>query len=99
MERRQAIKWLGIGAVGAAAAFTGRRVLWPPSRSTTLDSVDHLAVQMFDSFDAEMRAAACVPYDHPLRQYHNRGVSTGGVSGRRFSWDQRQILTDLLYAG
>jgi uncharacterized protein DUF3500 len=99
MERRQAIKWLGIGAVGAAAAVAGRRTLFPPSRSAHLASVDSLAVRLFDSFDGDTRAAACVTYDHPLRQYHNRGVPTGGLKGSRFNWEQRQILTDLLYAG
>jgi hypothetical protein len=99
MERREVIKWLGLGAIGTAAAFGGRRILLPPSPSAMLDSVDRLAVRLFDSFDAEIRAASCFDYDHPLRQYHNRGVTTGGVSGRWLGWEQRQILTDLLYAG
>jgi hypothetical protein len=62
--------------------------------------VDALAQRLFASLDAEQRAETCVPYDHPLRQYHNRGVMGGGrdiLFG--FSRNQRKILTDLMYAG
>jgi hypothetical protein len=41
-----------------------------------------------------------VPYDHPLRQCHNRGAWGGGrevLFG--FSRHQRSILTDLMHAG
>src|SRR5262245_31403709 len=98
MPRRQAMKLLTVGALGAAA-WGGRRTLLPPACSANLESVDALGVRLVDSFDAEQRAEACVDYDHPLRQYHNRGVATGGLKGFWFDWDQRQILTDLLYAG
>jgi hypothetical protein len=41
-----------------------------------------------------------VPYDHPLRQYHNRGVWGGGREVMfGFSRHQRGILTDLMHAG
>ena len=59
-----------------------------------------LARQLYESLDAEQRADSSVPYDHPLRQYHNRGVWGGGrevVFG--FSRQQLRILTDLMYAG
>ena len=59
-----------------------------------------LARRFYASLDAEQRAETCVPYDHPLRQYHNRGVPGGGrtvVFG--FDRAQRQLLTDLFYAG
>jgi hypothetical protein len=47
-----------------------------------------------------MRADTCVPYEHPLRQYHNRGVWGGGREVMfGFSRKQRQILTDLMHAG
>ena len=40
--------------------------------------MDALARRLYLTLDAEQRADACVPYDHPLRQYHNRGVWGGG---------------------
>jgi hypothetical protein len=85
----------------AGLGLWGRHALLPPRRSECLDSVDALAVRLYDSLDTATRDRACVDYDHPLRQYHNRGVSCGGVdiSGRRFSREQRLLLTDLLYAG
>jgi hypothetical protein len=96
MKRRQAFKLLGGAAIAAAA---GRYWLLPPSPSSELQSVDRLAVRLMDSFDADARKLACVGYDHPLRQYHNRGVSVGGILGLRLNWEQRAIVTDLLYAG
>jgi hypothetical protein len=48
----------------------------------------------------EQRADTCVDYNHPFRQYHNRGVSGAGrqVFGG-FSRAQRQLLTDVFYSG
>jgi hypothetical protein len=42
-----------------------------------------------------------VEYDHPLRQYHNRGVWGGGLwaNSLNLDWEQRSLLTDLLHAG
>lgn len=98
MNRRRALQSLGLLA---GAGVAGRFTLLPPSRSGELDSADHLAVRFHESLDAEQRAAACVAYDHPLRQYHNRGVWGGGLWARPGSlgWEQRRILTDLLHAG
>jgi hypothetical protein len=100
MDRRTALKLgaqLGVlGGVGLAGGYQ----LVPPSPSRELDRVDVLAQRLFASLDAEQRADTCVPYDHPLRQYHNRGVMGGGrdiLFG--FSRNQRKILTDLMYAG
>ena len=83
MDRRQAIKLairggVALGALGGLGLW-GRYTLLPPSRSTRLESVEALAVRLYDSLDATTRDRACVGYDHPLRQYHNRGVSCGGV--------------------
>jgi hypothetical protein len=88
-------------AVGAAggAGLLGYEVI-PQSPSAQLPRVDVLAREFQASLDAEQRADTCVAYDHPLRQYHNRGVWGGGrevLFG--FSRHQRRILTDLLYAG
>jgi hypothetical protein len=81
--------------------LVGRYALLPPSRSRTLDSPQELAIRFFDSLDDEDRKRACVEYDHPLRQYHNRGVWGGGLSVNplKLGWEQRRIVTDLLYAG
>ncbi|MGB7217592.1 MAG: DUF3500 domain-containing protein [Vicinamibacterales bacterium] len=100
MDRRTALKFgAGLSVAGGIGLLGGYQLL-PPSPSPQLDGVDVLARQLLLSLDAEQRAEACVPYDHPLRQYHNRGVMGGGrdiLFG--FSRRQRGILTDLMYAG
>ena len=99
MNRRIAFKvGAGLGVAGAAGAL-GYQVV-PPAPSAQLQHVDALARQLYATLDAEQRADSCVPYDHPLRQYHNRGVWGGGrevLFG--FSRHQRSILTDLMHAG
>jgi hypothetical protein len=98
MNRRQLLKWLG-GAAGVGLA--GRFALLPPSPSRRKESAHTLAVQLFEALDVEARKNACVAYDHPLRQYHNRGVWGGGlqINPHSLGWEERSILTDLFYAG
>ncbi len=96
MNRRRALKILGLLA---GASVAGRYLLLPPSRSKVLETAQSRALQLFASFDADTRRIACVEYDHPLRQYHNRGVAGGGINGFHLGWEQRRVLTDLLYAG
>jgi hypothetical protein len=98
MNRRTALK-LGLGALAGTSAYTGYRLLLPgPSRE--LEPVDVLARRLHASLDDEQRAETCVSYDHPLRQYHNRGVWGGGRAVfAGFSREQRQIVTDLFYGG
>lgn len=98
MNRRTALKLAGLGAIGAAGFYGGYRLL-PPGPSATLESVDALAQRLYLSLDARQRADACVSYDHPLRQYHNRGVWGGGRSALLFTRAQRRMLTDLMYSG
>src|SRR5262245_30136511 len=95
MNRRTALK-LGLALTGGAAA--GYRLL-PPGPSRHLEPADVLARRLYTSLDDEQRTETCVGYDHPLRQYHNRGVWGGGRSGFSFSREQRQIVADLLHAG
>ena len=100
MNRRDALK-IGakLGAAGGIGLLGGYHLL-PPGPSAELDRVDPLARRLYLTLDAEQRAETCVPYEHPLRQYHNRGVLGGGrdiLFG--FSRQQRRILTDLMYAG
>src|SRR5215813_9845832 len=100
MNRRAAIK-LGatLGITAGLGIYGGYRFL-PPAPSRTLEPVDALARRLFISLDDAQRAETCVPYDHPLRQYHNRGVWGGGreiLFG--FNRSQRKTLTDLMYAG
>src|SRR5262245_19032154 len=101
MKRRTLLK-LGAtaGALMAAGGYVRYRWL-PPARSPSLGSVDELARRFFKSLDAETREWVCVGYDHPLRQYHNRGIHGGGlsISSGAFAWEQRRLLTDLFYAG
>ena len=73
MEKRAAPAWAGAVGAGVRYAFL------PPSPSAVLAPVDELAREFFASLDDEQREQVCVPYDHPLRQYHNRGVAGGGL--------------------
>jgi hypothetical protein len=100
MNRRTALR-IGakLGVAGGVGLLGGYQLL-PPSPSPELERVDALARRLYASLDAEQRAETCVPYDHPLRQYHNRGVVGDGrdvLFG--FSRQQRKLLTDLMYAG
>ncbi len=48
--------------------------------------------------DDDERAEAVFDYEHPLRQYHNRGVDTGGAWAFGLRRQTRRILVDLVYA-
>src|SRR5262245_44037505 len=100
MNRREALKYgAGAGVLAGAALYGGYRVLLP-SRSRTLEPVDALARRFYLSLDEAQRSETCVDYNHPLRQYHNRGVWGGGRAVfPGFSRAQRQVLTDMFYAG
>ncbi len=99
MNRRTAFKvGAGLGVAGAAGTL-GYQVV-PPAPSAQLQHVATLARQLYSTLDPEQRADSCVPYDHPLRQDHNRGVWGGGREVMfGFSRRQRGILTDLVHAG
>jgi hypothetical protein len=95
MNRRSVLK---LGALAGAGLFGGYE-FFPPGRSRVLEPVDTLARRLYTGLSDDQRAEACVPYDHPLRQYHNRGVMGGGRSVfLGFNRQQRGILTDLMYA-
>src|SRR5262245_48464161 len=99
MNRRTVLK-LGAGLLAGGTGLYGGYQLVPPRRSRVIEPVHALARRLYTSLDPEQRAQTCVSYDHPLRQYHNRGVSGGGRSVLGgFTREQRQILTDLLYSG
>lgn len=90
----------GLGALGLAGAV-GRFAL-PPGPRFPLASVDELAVELVEALgdlDEETRAAVVVPYDHPLRQHHNRGLGTGGALVVFLPHRVRQIVADLAHAG
>ena len=96
MNRRTALKL----TAGVGVAGLGLHRLLPPKPSRVLEPVDALARRLYASLGSDQRAETCVSYDHPLRQYHNRGVPGGGraiLFG--FDHEQRQTLTDLFYAG
>jgi hypothetical protein len=101
MNRRILLK--GAAGVGAAAGLgaLGRYALIAPPRSERLESVNDIAVSIYEALPEAARARACVAYDHPLRQCHNRGLGMGGanVNAGSFDWDTRRALTDLMHAG
>jgi Protein of unknown function (DUF3500) len=100
MDRRKFLKLGASASALAGAGLYGRYRLLPPSPSSVLESADVLAQRLFAGLDDVQRAACCVAYDDPMRQYHNRGVWGGGSSVfSGFDHAQRPILVDLLYAG
>jgi len=101
MNRRSMLK--GAAGLGAVASFgaLGRYALLALPSSERLESIDALAVRIHEALSESVKARACVSYDHPLRQCHNRGLRMGGVNvtARNFDWETRCALTDLLHAG
>ena len=96
--RRQVLKW-GVGAGAVAGLGLAGRALIPPSPSSRLEPVADLAARLYQSLDEDERAGACFDYDHPLRQYHNRGVDTGGHWAVLLGRESRRLLVDLVHAG
>lgn len=98
MRRRQVLRWgVGLGAVAGVGGVVARVVL-PPRPSDALAPVPELAARLYEALDEETRSYAVVPYDHPLRQYHNRGVDTAGVWSVTLGGRARSLLVDLFYA-
>jgi hypothetical protein len=97
--RRQLIKW-GIGLGGlAGVGIAGRAILVPPSPSLLLAPFSELAVRLYEALDEAERADVVFDYEHPLRQFHNRGVDTGGGWAFGLRRETRGILVDLVHAG
>ncbi len=78
------------GAVG--------RIAMPPAPRYPLAPVEELAAELHAALDAETRASVVVPYDHPLRQHHNRGLDTGGSLVLTMPRRVRQLVADLAHA-
>jgi hypothetical protein len=96
--RRQILKW-GLGATAfAGLGVAGKFVLLPPTPSPVLAPVPELAARLFEVLDEEERAGAVFPYEHPLRQFHNRGVDTDGAWTFFLAREARQLVVDLVYA-
>ena len=96
--RRQILKWGASAGALAGIGLGGRRLL-PPRPSGSQEPAPALAARLYDILGEEERDAVCFDYDHPLRQYHNRGVDTGGGWAFFLGSDARQLTVDLLYAG
>jgi hypothetical protein len=98
MRRRQALQ--ALGAIGGAS-LAGGFFLLPPAPSRSLGAPDDLAIRLFDSLSDDGKRRATVEYDHPLRQYHNRGIWGGGlwVSPLELDRAQRCLVADLFHAG
>lgn len=101
MNRRRILKAAaGLSVLASGAAF-GRYAFVAPPTSAQLDSVDALAIHIYEALPQDVRARACVSYDHPLRQCHNRGLGMGGVNvtALNLDWHTRCAISDLLHAG
>jgi len=83
----------GVGALGYRYA--------PPTPGTHSGTVQELTTRLVASFTPTQRAMFMVDYDHPFRQYHNRGVWGGGelIATSGLSRDQLSLAVDLMYAG
>jgi hypothetical protein len=98
MNRRQLIKaGVALGIAGAAVPVARYCVLPPPATGLQRSRED-LARFICAGLDEDAKAHACLPYDHPLRQFHNRGLWVGGVTvhAGTLGWQQRRALTDLV---
>ena len=102
MNRRLWLKGaVGVG-VAAGVGALGRYALYAPPPSGRRGTVDELAAELVEALPPAAKAQALFPYDHPLRQYYNRGLWLGSgltVSAAALGWDTRCLLTDVLYAG
>jgi hypothetical protein len=101
MNRRLLLQGaVGVGLAAGAGAL-GRYSLLAPPPSGRRAGVDELAAELVAALSPAAKARALFPYDHPLRQYHNRGLWLGGltVSAAALDWDTRRLLTDVMYAG
>jgi hypothetical protein len=102
--RRQVLRW-GAGAAGAAVSASalagagGYLYLKPPQPRQNLAPLRDLAEQLFEMLDDSERTRAVFDYDHPLRQYHNRGVETGGAWAIDLHPATRQMIVDVMYSG
>ncbi len=97
LTRRQALKWgLGLGALAGFGGAAGA-VLLPPRPSAELAPVRDLAIRLFEMLGEDERAEAVFDYEHPLRQYHNRGVDTGGAWAFFLRRETRRVLVDLVH--
>lgn len=93
--RRQVLKW-SLGVAGAGVA--GGVILRPLRPAAELAPVSDIAVQLFEMLDEKERSGAVFRYEDPLRQFHNRGLPTGGYWGFRLRRATRQVLVDLVHA-
>jgi len=101
LDRRRLLKWgASLGALAGVGA-TVRYGLLPPPPREPLESFDVLARRLHETLDDAERARACVPYDDPMRQYHNRGVGGAGipVNALNLSWSARRLVADLFHVG
>jgi hypothetical protein len=102
MRRRWLLK--AGGTAVAASAVAGGALAYrfiPSTPGHQLGSSSDLANELLESVSPELRRALQVGYDHPYRQYHNRGVWGGGVNVARadLSRAQRNLIVELMHSG
>ncbi|MCR9097574.1 MAG: DUF3500 domain-containing protein [bacterium] len=96
-SRRQLLA--GTAGLAASGLFgVASRGLLPPKPSAELAPVDDLARALSGRLRARGVDDAFVDYDHPRRQFHNRGVASGGTKTVFLRRQEQALLVDLIHA-
>ncbi|MEJ0006732.1 MAG: hypothetical protein WDM77_10325 [Steroidobacteraceae bacterium] len=100
ISRRDAVRAVaGLGTLAGIGALA-RYAFLPPPAGARLDEerMNDLATKVFEAVPETARARTCLAFDHPLRQYYNRGLPVGGlnVNAASLGWAARRALTDLI---
>ncbi|GEM_PF-3458257 len=96
-SRRQLLAG-GAAIAGAGLFGVVSRGLLPPEPSAVLAPADELARALAARLRARGVDDAFVDYDHPRRQYHNRGVASGGAHTAFLRRVEQSLLIDLIHA-
>jgi len=95
-SRRQILTG-GAAIAGAGLFGVVSRGLLPPEPSAVLAPADELARALAARLRARGVDDAFVDYDHPRRQFHNRGIASGGTQTAFLRRAEQSLLIDLIH--